>query len=127
GEEFADKFAVAMVPGEDSRTSFTGGGNLAVFNDAQNRDAAWKFVRWLSQPDVQVEWYEISTDLPSVAAAFDDPTFSENPYLSVFAEQLEDSKAPPAIATWAQISAVIDQEIERVVRGGASIEEALAS
>lgn len=127
GEDFADKFAVAMVPGVDSRTSFTGGGNLAVFNDAENRDAAWKFVRWLSQPEVQVQWYDISTDLPSVQAAFDDPTFSENPYLSVFAEQLEDSKAPPAIATWAQISAVIDQEIERVVRGGASVEEALAS
>lgn len=36
GPEFADKFAIAMVPGEESRTSFTGGGNLAVFEGTDN-------------------------------------------------------------------------------------------
>ena len=88
GAEFEDKFAVAMVPGADSRTSFTGGGNLAVFDDTDNRDASWKFVRWLSQPETQIEWYGISTDLPSVQSAFEDPIFADDPYLSVFAEQL---------------------------------------
>lgn len=127
GEEFADKFAVAMVPGADSRTSFTGGGNLAVFEDTENRDAAWKFVRWLSQPETQVSWYDISTDLPSVEAAWEDPTFAEDPYLSVFGEQLLDSKAPPAIPTWAQVSAVIDQELEKVTRGETTVDEALAA
>lgn len=127
GEEFADKFAVAMVPGDESRTSFTGGGNLAVFNDSENRDAAWKFVRWLSEPETQLEWYGISTDLPSVQSAFEDPTFADDPYLSVFAEQLADSKAPPAIATWAQVSAVIDQELEKVTKGQTTVDEALAT
>lgn len=125
GADFADKFAIAMVPGDESRTSFTGGGNLAVFNDSENRDAAWKFVRWLSQPETQIEWYGISTDLPSVQEAFEDPTFSGDPYLSVFAEQLNDSKAPPAIPTWAQVSAVIDQELEKVTRGDQTVEAAL--
>ena len=127
GAEFEDKFAVAMVPGADSRTSFTGGGNLAVFNDTDNRDASWKFVRWLSQPETQIEWYGISTDLPSVQSAFEDPIFADDPYLSVFAEQLGDSKAPPAIPTWAQVSAVIDQQLEAVTRGETTAEEALAS
>ncbi|TBN58241.1 extracellular solute-binding protein [Glaciihabitans arcticus] len=127
GPDFADKFAVAEVPGDKSRTSFTGGGNLAVFNDSENRDAAWKFVRWLSEPETQIEWYGISTDLPSTEAAYDDATFSEDPYLSVFADQLTDSKAPPAIATWAQVSAVIDQELEKVTRGETSVDDALAS
>ena len=127
GADFADKFAVAEVPGDQSRTSFTGGGNLAVFNDSDNRDTSWKFVRWLSQPEVQAEWYGISTDLPSVASTYDDPTFADDPYLSVFGEQLNDSKAPPAIPTWAQISAVIDQELEKVVLGETTVDEALAS
>lgn len=127
GPDFADKFAVAMVPGADSRTSFTGGGNLAVFDDSDNRDAAWKFIRWLSQPETQVAWYDVSTDLPSVEAAWDDPVFADDPYLSVFGEQLTDSKAPPAIPTWAQVSAVIDQELEKVTRGETSVDEALAA
>ncbi len=127
GPDFAEKFAVAMVPGADSRTSFTGGGNLAVFDDSENRDAAWKFVRWLSQPETQVAWYDISTDLPSVEAAWEDPVFTDDPYLSVFGEQLTDSKAPPAIPTWAQVSAVIDQELEKVTRGETSVDDALAA
>ncbi len=127
GPEFADKFAVAMVPGADSRTSFTGGGNLAVFDDSENRDASWKFVRWLSEPETQVAWYDISSDLPSVQAAWDDPVFADDPYLSVFGEQLADSKAPPAIPTWAQVSAVIDQELEKVTRGETSVDDALAA
>ncbi len=127
GEDFADKFGVAMVPGADSRTSFTGGGNLAVFEDTENRDASWKFVRWLSQPETQLSWYEISTDLPSVQEAWDDPTFSDDPYLSVFGEQLQDSKAPPAIATWAQVSAVIDQELEKATRGDTTPADAIAT
>ena len=46
-----DKYAVAPLPGKDSGpgTSFTGGGDLAVFKDAKNRDGAWKFVRWMSR------------------------------------------------------------------------------
>ena len=127
GPDFADKFAVAQVPGADTRTSFTGGGNLAVFNDTENRDASWKFVQWLSQPENQTEWYDISTDLPSVQSAFEDPTFADDPYLSVFAEQLGDSKAPPAIPTWAQVSAVIDQELEKVTRGETTVDDALAT
>ncbi len=126
GPDFADKFGIAMVPGLDDRTSFTGGGNLAVFKDSDNRDAAWKFIRWLSQPETQVAWYDLSTDLPSTPAAFDDPALADNPYLQVFAEQLDDAKAPPAIPTWAQISAVIDQEVEQVARGGKSVDDALA-
>jgi len=125
GPDFADKFAVAQVPGADTRTSFTGGGNLAVFGDSENRDASWKFVRWLSQPATQLAWYDISTDLPSVQSAFEDPIFADDPYLSVFAEQLADSKAPPAIPTWAQVSAVIDQELEKVTRGDQTVEAAL--
>lgn len=128
GPDFADKFAVAVVPGEgDARTSFTGGGNLAVFQDSDNRDAAWKFVRWLSEPETQIDWYDISTDLPSVQSAFEDPVFADDPYLSVFAEQLDDAKAPPAIPTWAQVSAVIDQELEKVTRGETTVDEALAT
>ncbi|MFC6356478.1 sugar ABC transporter substrate-binding protein [Luethyella okanaganae] len=126
GEDFADKFAVAEVPGDATRTSFTGGGNLAVFEDSENRDAAWKFVRWLSEPDTQVKWYDISTDLPSVQKAWQDPTFADDPYLSVFGEQLKDSKAPPAIPTWAQVSSVIDSELEKVTRGSQPVGDALS-
>ena len=65
GAEFADKYAVATLPKDKTATSFVGGSNLAVFKDSANRDAAWKLVQWLSQPEIQVKWYQATGDLPS--------------------------------------------------------------
>ncbi|GIF77179.1 sugar ABC transporter substrate-binding protein [Asanoa siamensis] len=116
GAAFADKWAIAQMPMKKSATSFIGGSNLAVFKDAKNRDAGWKFVQWLSKPDVQVKWYQEVKDLPSVQSAWDDSTLSGDPYLAVFGKQLEDAKAPPAIPTWEQMAASFDLEVEKLCK-----------
>jgi multiple sugar transport system substrate-binding protein len=118
GPDFEDKWDVAVMPTEEAGTSFVGGSNLAVFKDASNRDAAWKFVAFLMQPDVQQTWYETVTDLPSVQEAWESGTLSEDPRLATFGQQLEDAKAPPSFPTWEQVASVIDGQIEAVVKGG---------
>jgi multiple sugar transport system substrate-binding protein len=119
GAAFSDKFAIARMPMKKSATSFIGGSNLAVFKDAKNRDAGWKFVQWLSKPEVQVKWYQAVKDLPSVQAAWNDSSLSGDPYLAVFGQQLEDAKAPPAIPTWEQIAAAFDLEVEKLCKSKA--------
>ena len=118
GKDFASKYAVAPMPTGKSSTSFIGGSNIAVFKDAKNRDAAWKFLAWLSQPAVQVQWYKTSTDLPAVQAAWDDASLTSDATLKVFGAQLKSAKAPPAYPTWEQVSAVLDTEVEKVCVGG---------
>ncbi len=110
------KFDLWHMPAKQKATSFVGGGNLAVFKDAKNRDGAWKFVSWLSRPEVQIKWYQASNDLPSVKAGWDDPALKGDAQLSAFGTQLSDAKAPPAIATWDQIADAFDTEIERLVK-----------
>lgn len=109
-----------MPQGSSSATSFIGGSNLTVFKDAKNRDGAWKFVEYLMRPDVQVKWYQTVNDLPSVRAAWDDPALADDAMLTMFGDQLEDAKAPPSIATWEQVAAAIDGELERVAKGASS-------
>ena len=111
-------FTVAPMPTGKSSTSFIGGGNIAVFKDAKNRDAAWKFLAWLSKPDVQVKWYQAVSDLPAVQAAWTDPALTGDKILQVFGEQLKSAKAPPPYPTWEQVSAVLDTEVEKVCLGG---------
>lgn len=69
GERFAEQYQTAVLPTKESSTSFVGGSNLAVFEEAKNKEAAWKFIEWLTQPEVQVKWFELTTDLPSNEAA----------------------------------------------------------
>jgi multiple sugar transport system substrate-binding protein len=123
-----DKYAVAPLPGKDSGpgTSFTGGGDLAVFKDAKNRDGAWKLVRWLSQPDTQATWYDQVKDLPAAKAAWDSGTLASDEQLQVFGKQLDSALAPPAVPTWEQVAAVIDSDVEKAVKGAQPTKEAVA-
>lgn len=114
----ADKYTLWHMPGKQSATSFVGGGDLAVFKDAKNRDGAWKFVTYLSRPDVQAKWYKTVSDLPAVKKGWDDATLSGDPLLSAFGKQLDDAKSPPAIATWEQVAAAIDGEVEKMAKTG---------
>jgi multiple sugar transport system substrate-binding protein len=115
---FKEKYGVMQMPKQKTATSFVGGSDLAVFKNSKNKDSAWKFVQWLSDPKVQVKWYELSTDLPSVKSAWTDPALTADPKLAVFGKQLEDAKAPPATATWEQVAAAFDTEMEKVTKSG---------
>ena len=57
GADFAGKWAIATMPEKDTKTSFVGGSDLVVFKDSDNKDAAWKFVEFLSDPATQQKWY----------------------------------------------------------------------
>jgi multiple sugar transport system substrate-binding protein len=116
-------FTVAHQPTEEAGTSFVGGSNLGVLSDSENKDAAWAFIEYLSEPETQITWYETVKDLPSVQSAWDDPALADDPLLSAFGDQLSDAKAPPAIATWEQVASEIDGVIEQVTVGDMTPEE----
>ncbi len=120
-------YTVAHQPTEEAGTSFVGGSNMAVLADADNKEAGWAFLEYLSRPEVQVAWYETVSALPAVQAAWDDEALSGDEKLAAFGEQLSDAKAPPSIATWEQIAAEIDGVIEQVTVGDTTPEEGCAA
>ncbi|HSK35469.1 MAG TPA: sugar ABC transporter substrate-binding protein [Actinomycetota bacterium] len=119
-----DQLGLAVMPKDQTGTSFVGGGNLAVFKDAKNREGAWKFVQWLARPETQQKWYDISKDLPAAKAAWEGGSLASDPHLKVFNTQLQDAQAPPAVATWEQVAQVVDTESEKVFKGVSSAADA---
>ncbi len=124
-----DDYTVAPLPGKDSSpgTSFIGGGNLGVFSDSDNKESSWKFVQWLSDPEVQQDWYDTMGDLPSVQAAWESGALADDEQLAVFGEQLKTAAAPPAVPTWEQVAAALDSDIERATKGAAPVDESVKS
>lgn len=120
-----DEYAVAPLPGKDSGpgTSFVGGGDLAVFSDSDNTDAAWKYVQWLSEAETQQDFYDLVGDLPAVKAAWETGELADDPQLQVFGTQLETTEAPPAVPTWEQVAATIDTLVEQASKGDAEPED----
>lgn len=126
GEEMEGKWDVAMMPEKENRTSFVGGGDLVVFEDSEEKEAAWKFVEYLSRPDVQAEWFELTGAVPTVEAAWDE--LGDDEKLALFGEQLEEAEAPPTIPEWEEVAAeAINTEMEKAVLGEISPEEAAAA
>ena len=127
GAGFKSKYAVMQIPAKTQSSSFVGGSDFVVFKQSKNRDTAWKFVQWLMDPKVQVKWYQSSTDLPSVASAWTDPSISSDPKLAEFGKQLKTAQAPPSFPTWEQAVANFDTQMEKVTKQGEDAAAALKS
>ena len=127
GKGFKDKYSVAVMPTKKTSSSVVGGSDFAVFKDSKQRDTAWKFVKFLSDPKTQAQWYQQSTDLPSVTTAWKDPSISADTKLAKFGEQLKTAQAPPSFPTWEQVVAQFDSEMEKVTKQGSDPAAALKS
>jgi multiple sugar transport system substrate-binding protein len=127
GPGYEDKFGVALVPKNKSATSFVGGSNLVVFKGSKNQASAWKFIQWLSQPEVQIKWRKAAGDLPLVASAWKDPSLAGDPKMTVIGDQLNSGNSPPQVATWTQVSAAADRVLEQIVKAGANPADAMKS
>ncbi len=120
GEAMKPNIGVFQLPKNKTATSFVGGSNFVVFKNSKNKDSAWKLVKWLSEEKTQAAWYKLSTDLPAVKSAWQDPSIANDPLLPVFGKQMEDAKAPPSIVNWEQVAAAFDTEIEKMVKANQS-------
>ncbi|WP_371404423.1 sugar ABC transporter substrate-binding protein [Kribbella sp. NBC_00662] len=120
GDKIKPNIGVFQLPKNKTATSFVGGSDFVVFKSSKNKDSAWKLVKWLSDAKTQASWFKMSSDLPAVKSAWQDPSIASDPLLPVFGKQLDDAKAPPAIVNWEQIAAQFDSEVEKMTKAGQS-------
>jgi sn-glycerol 3-phosphate transport system substrate-binding protein len=63
-------FGVAMIPGNTRKGSPTGGGNFHIFKKATpaQQEAAFKFIKWVTQPERAAQW-SMDTGYVAVSSA----------------------------------------------------------
>jgi len=118
GAAFTSKWAIAPMPKKVTATSFVGGSNMVVFKATKNRDAAWAFLKFVSDPKTQALWYKTVTDLPAVQSAWQEPDVAADSNVKLFGDQLKDTKAQPVSATWSELSSAINDVLEKMTTGG---------
>ncbi|MBB5746267.1 sugar ABC transporter substrate-binding protein [Brevundimonas variabilis] len=123
--EIQPHWTTAGVPGPDAAgASAPGGSSLAVFRSSPHQEAAWKLVRYLSEPAVQAEFNVISGDLPARPSAWAAPKVASDPYVAAFKGQLARAKAVPKVPEWERIVTEMQIVAERMVRGEFTVAEA---
>ncbi len=126
--ELQDAWATAPLPGPEPGVpgvSLAGGSSLVIFKDSPHADAAWKLIEFLSRPQQQARFYELTGDLPAHKTAWETTGIADDPRARAFRTQLEHVVSTPKLPEWEQIATRVFERGETAVRGASTPQEAL--
>ncbi|UCE02996.1 MAG: extracellular solute-binding protein, partial [Candidatus Latescibacterota bacterium] len=124
-----DSWRTAPLPGPDPLrpgVSLAGGSSLVLFRASPHKNAAWRLVEFLSRPEQQVRFYELTGDLPAHREAWQDSTLAHDPKARAFWQQLQRVVPTPKIPEWELIATRVQERAEQAIRGATPPDSALA-
>lgn len=123
--ELADSWMTAPLPGQAGPgASLALGASLVIFERSQKKQAAWQLLEYLSRPDVQRRFFELTGDLPPRRSSWEDPRLALDAHAKAFREQLERAKPMPKVPEWERITTEVRIIGERAARGTSSVADA---
>lgn len=99
--ELDGKWQASPLPaGDGGSISLFAGSNLGVWYNTDQQDASLKLLEYVSQPEQQLAWYDLTGELPTVNAALADDTLNSDPNVKVYTDQLATARVLPIVANW---------------------------
>ncbi|XJZ27750.1 sugar ABC transporter substrate-binding protein [Bacillota bacterium Lsc_1132] len=118
-------WATAVLPAKENNISALGGSDLSIFQFTKHKDAALKFVAYMSKPETQLEWMKLVNALPANKKAWEDPSLQNDPMLKVFGEQMKNAQPMPGITKFENIAQTFLKSNEQIFRGGADVQKTM--
>ena len=107
--------------------SLAGGSSLALFATSRHPELAWQLIEYLSRPEVQLAFYEVTGDLPARRAAWDAPPLAGEPRARAFRLQLDRVQPAPRVPEWENIAWKVAENLDATIRGGRPVDASLAA
>ncbi|RKX22178.1 MAG: hypothetical protein DRP35_02555 [Candidatus Zixiibacteriota bacterium] len=110
-------FGTTLIPGPTlPGRSFLGGEFLAISENSKNKEAAKKFIDFITSAENQIEFCKANrTATPSSKLASQDEYFTSNPNLLIFNKQIHLAVNPPVDPDWVKIEAIIEEAVEEII------------
>lgn len=129
-KDVQDKWMTAPLPSPNNEYpgySLPGGSSIVLNAKSKNKEAAWKWIEFLSSYKTQYEFYKLVSSLPAVKKSWEYPEFVNDRYIKAFYDQLQRTKPAPKIPEWEQIvfQKVQQEMVEPIARKRISIDDAL--
>lgn len=120
-------FETSMIPGPKfPGQSFLGGEFLAVSESSEHKDAAKKFINFITSPKNQALFCKANfSATPASLTAQKDPYFQSTDHFILFNRQLLSAKHPPVNPHWVEFEAILEEAIEDALFGSKLIAEPL--
>lgn len=116
-------YGTAPIPaGEGGSISVLGGEDIAMFNSA-NKEAAWKFMHFMTSEYAETEMAKCG-QIPVNKAALESETVKAADY-APFIEAIQTAKARPTVAAWSEMDNDLQVAMNAVVTGEKTAQEAM--
>ena len=116
-------YGTAPIPaGEGGSISVLGGEDIAMFNTA-NKEAAWKFMQFMTSEYAETEMAKCG-QIPVNKAALESETVKAADY-APFIEAIQTAKARPTVAAWSEMDNDLTVAMTAVVSGEKTAQEAM--
>ena len=117
------EYGTAPIPaGEGGSISVLGGEDIAMFNSA-NKEAAWKFMQFMTSEFAETEMAKCG-QIPVNKAALESDTV-KNASFAPFIEAIQTAKARPTVAAWTEMDDALSTAMTAVCSGDKTAKEAM--
>jgi multiple sugar transport system substrate-binding protein len=125
GNKVRMDWGIGMMPYNTDPGDWSGGFSLSIPTGAQNKDAAWEFIKCMTGYQGQVSWARDTQAQPTNLKAAKDPVLSADPAWQVVDKALSVSTGGvfvPAYSNWYE---QVSQRLEKVWTGDLTPQQAL--
>ena len=120
-----DDWMTMPLPGPNGPgASLANGTSFVVFRQSRHKAAAWKLIHYLSLPQTQARFHELTGDLPPRRSPWQTPALANDPHAKAFREQLERAVPTPKVPEWERIAQEMRIIGEEVANGRMTIDQA---
>jgi ABC-type glycerol-3-phosphate transport system substrate-binding protein len=122
------KYDIATLPSGVTTGTMVRGSLNTVTTQAQDKEAAWKFVRWLSGPTGIEMWSKTTGGFPARTDVANQGWFKEKTLFQAFAQQMQlpNARSPfLGMPNAVQMNKIMTTEVQNVVQGKKSAKQAL--
>lgn len=122
---------VAPMPIFDHEATCSGGGNFYVYKgiSPEKKDAAWKFLTYCTDPEVQAQWMVDTGYVAVCKSSYETETMAalkaENPYIDTISGLVEIAVGELSTYAYAEITNLLGNYAQGALSGEYEIEEAL--
>lgn len=117
-----DDWSVSMIPHVETATPATVlyGANVCIFNTTdEQKEAAWRFIRYFTSPEITARWAMGTGYLPVRKSAADSPQmqefFAQHPHHRVPFNALTYARPEPNLVAWQELRGMIEDAMVAVL------------
>ncbi|MDR7417907.1 MAG: ABC transporter substrate-binding protein [Armatimonadota bacterium] len=127
GSRVQGRVGIAPLPrGSAGSASTLGGWQLAVSNFSRNKEAAWRFVEFMTGPVAQKSMATQLSTVPTWKATFEDPVVKQKaPYYPDMLKVALNARPRPQISDYPRLSSIVQTNLHAALTNQISAEEAI--